>query len=291
MGAAKAGSTTINDVLRQHAQIYLPPSKELHFFDSDEHYSKGLDWYALHFERAKAGQIAGEFTPAYMAYDNVPERIKLTLGSDVKIIFSLREPVSRAYSEYLHNRRRGFIDAEFDEAIQWEFSHTHLSRWERRKFSFISRGYYAQQISRFLKIFPRRNMFFIIMEEDLGVRSSETFAELLDFLELAPQQLDLTKRSNVAYEPRSMAAQHMLFNENPFLKLARKLVYPERLRHYLRRRLMMLNAKRSPPSILSRADQESLQNRFYASEINALEELLRRDLSVWRNIPEAGDRE
>ncbi len=288
VGAAKAGSTTINDVLSQHQNIFLPPAKELHFFDNDEFYAKGADWYASHFKLASAGQVTGEVTPAYMSYESVPERIRMTLGDDVKIIFSLREPVARAYSEFLHNRRRGFIAAEFDEAIRWEFERTGLTRWERRKFSFISRGYYAQQISRFLEIFPRSNMFFIIMEEDFGSRSPETFAALLDFLGVEQRQLDFEKRSNVAYEPRSMAAQRMLFIENPVRRWARSLVRSEQVRQYLRRRLMWINARRSPPPVLTAEDRERLQGRFFATEIAELEKILGRDLSVWLNNSEAG---
>lgn len=291
VGTAKAGSTTINDVLDQHENVFLPPAKELHFFDNDEHFAKGIDWYASHFERARAGQVVGEVTPAYMSYEKVPERIRMTLGPDIKIIFSLREPAARAYSEFLHNHRRGFIEADFNEAIGWEFERAELTPWERRKFSFISRGYYAQQISRFLAIFPRRNMFFIIMEEDFGPRTRDTLTALLDFLDLAPQHLDFNRRSNVAYEPRTMVAQRMLFIDNPIRRWARAVVYSGRLRQYLRRGLMRINAKRSPPSGLSADELKRLQNQFFSAEIVALEELLGRDLSIWRKVPGAGSSE
>lgn len=291
VGAAKAGTTTIYDVLSQHDSIFLPAAKELHFFDNDENFCKGVDWYASQFAAAPPGTLAGDITPAYMSYQQVPARIHKALGVDVKIIFSLREPVSRAYSEFLHNRRRGFFDAEFHDAIKWEFQRTELTPWQRRKFSFVSRGYYAEQISRFLDIFPRRNMFFIIMEEDFGLRSQETFTALLNFLNLEPQNMDFGKRSNVAYEPRSMAAQRMLFVENPIRRWARKLVQSERLRHALRRRLAAVNAKSSAPPALGSHDKYRLQAEYYSSEISALEELLQRDLSVWRNVAEAGSGE
>ena len=90
-------------------------------------------------------------------------------------------------------------------------------------------------------------MFFIIMEEDLGCHSQETFSALLDFLGVEHQQLDFSLRSNVAYEPRSMVVQRMLFMQNPIQRLARSLVQSRQLRQYLRRQLMRFNARRSPP--------------------------------------------
>jgi hypothetical protein len=287
VGAAKAGSTTINDVLSQHPQIYLPPAKELHFFDNDELFGRGIDWYAQQFTGARAGQIAGEVTPAYMSYEQVPERIRTTLGDDIKLIFSLREPVARAYSEFLHNRRRGFFDATFEDAIRWEFQRSELTPWQRRKFSFISRGYYAHQISRFLEFFPRSNMFFIIIEEDFGARSRDTFSGVLDFLGLKSQQLDFDRQSNVAYEPRSMLAQRILYVDNPIRRWARKLVGSEWLRHNLRRKIVAINAKRSPPRELPLDERKRLQTQYFAEEITKLEQLLARDLTVWRHVAKA----
>ena len=123
----------IHDVLGQHPSVYLPLTKELHFFDDDSCYARGRDWYESNFAEARAGQVAGEATPAYMSYETTPQRILETLGVGVKLIFSLREPVARAYSEFLHNRRRGFIEGNFEDAIQWEFDSPDRPVWERRK--------------------------------------------------------------------------------------------------------------------------------------------------------------
>ena len=45
IGAQKAGTTTLHDILVQHPQLYLPSKKEAHFFDINERYTKGLDYY------------------------------------------------------------------------------------------------------------------------------------------------------------------------------------------------------------------------------------------------------
>ena len=45
LGAQKAGTTTLHDILRQHPQIFLPYNKEAPFFCEDEAYSKGMEWW------------------------------------------------------------------------------------------------------------------------------------------------------------------------------------------------------------------------------------------------------
>lgn len=283
VGAAKAGSTTIHDVLDLHPEILLPASKELHFFDNDENYAKGSAWYESQFFEVEPGQITGEITPAYMSYEKVPARIHETLGDNVKLVFSLREPVARAYSEFHHNRRRGFFEGEFEDAIKWEFEKSDLSQWDRRKYSFISRGFYVRQIQRFLEIFPRENMFFIVMEEDLGERSDETFETLLHFLGVENCDIEAIRQSNKAYEPRSMMAQRFLYNDNSVRRWARSLIRSRRLRKKFRRLLLRLNTKRQPPQLLSAETIASVQDEYYRDEIRDLERLLHRDLSVWRS--------
>ena len=40
LGAAKSGTTTLYDILRQHSEIYIPTFKEPHFFDIPEKHQK-----------------------------------------------------------------------------------------------------------------------------------------------------------------------------------------------------------------------------------------------------------
>ena len=174
VGAPKCGTTSLHDILYDHPQIQLPSDKELHFFDNPEHFEKGPEWYASHF--SEDDRIRGEFTPAYMSYDTTPERIKEVVGADVKLIFMFREPVERAFSEYQHNYRRGLInDASFEEAIERDLSDKTTVGFDKRLFSFIQRGRYADQVERFLKFFPKENMLFIRFREDFYRRQGELY--------------------------------------------------------------------------------------------------------------------
>ncbi len=282
VGAAKAGSTTIHDVLGQHPRIFLPTAKELHFFDDDSRFNLGERWYESQFAAAPPDAVAGEITPAYMSYEDVPARIHSVLGSDVRLIFTLREPVARAYSEYLHNLRRGYIEGNFEDAVEWEFKAIGKTRWEMRKYSFISRGFYAQQIERFSRLFAFENMHFIVMEHDLARDAAATFDSLSRFLGVEPIEYAMGRRSNARYQPRSMRVQHLLFGDNSVRRLARKVVRSGIVRRRLRSKLMTLNTGSELPPELDVKLARSLQERYFLDEISGVEEILGRDLSAWR---------
>ena len=125
IGAQRAGTTWLHRVLSQHPGLWLPPVKELHYFDKldiertilnpKERRRVGLkrlasldpwlirfwfrarsdDWYASLFNGAKAkGLIAGEITPAYATLDEtILWRIK-RMNDGIKLIFVMRIPWS-----------------------------------------------------------------------------------------------------------------------------------------------------------------------------------------------------
>ena len=68
VGAQKAGTTTLYEILRQHPDIFLPQKvKETKFFVFEEKYAKGLDFYSQEYFRDYKGQKAiGEVDPAMM---------------------------------------------------------------------------------------------------------------------------------------------------------------------------------------------------------------------------------
>lgn len=114
VGAAKAATTTLRDILMQHPQIYLPDSREIHFFDMDENYGRGKDRYqSTAFSGIRDEKICGEFSPSDMYFDHVPGWILESYGRDVKYIFIFRRPVDRAFSHYQMHHLRGAEELDF----------------------------------------------------------------------------------------------------------------------------------------------------------------------------------
>ena len=98
VGFPKCGTTTLHDVLCQHEDIFLPLEKETIFFSKNVKYKKKIDWYYSRFYEEWKGQNAvGAIEPVY--YD-CAEQIYNELGSDVRILIMLRNPVSRLWSDY-----------------------------------------------------------------------------------------------------------------------------------------------------------------------------------------------
>lgn len=287
-GAPKAGTTTIHATLAGHPEVFLPHGKELHFFDDDAAYARGPGWYARHFEAGRGRAAVGEITPAYMSYEDAPARIRQTLGPDVRLVFVLREPVSRAYSEYLHNERRGFVTGPFEEACRLEFRRPGLSRWERRKYSFLSRGFYATQLERFLALFPRESLLVLLFEADLVAAPVSTMERIQAFIGVTPITLE-TQRHNVAFTPRSAAVQRLLHGRNRLREAMRTAVPSPRLRSWVRRRIERLNDAGREPEALDPSLGRALFDEYFREETQALEKLLGRSLEAWRSRWDGGD--
>jgi hypothetical protein len=149
-GTMRSGTSSLNAYLREHPEIAVSKPKEVHFFDRN--YEKGSDWYRKHFEPTERLAV-GEATPDYL-YDRLaPSRIAKDLPQ-VRIIVMIREPASRAYSHYWHNRSRGIEPLSFDEAIGSENERIARSPQDRMRYSYVDRGRYAAQLRRLAEYIP-----------------------------------------------------------------------------------------------------------------------------------------
>ncbi len=123
IGAAKAGTTSLYDLLKQHPQIYLSFVKEPMFFSHDDNYRRGPEWYARAFFSGAQGCLErGEASPHYLYWsEKVAPRIKMVYGQmPVKYIVILRDPVERAYSWYWNMVKEGMEDLPFETAVDLE---------------------------------------------------------------------------------------------------------------------------------------------------------------------------
>lgn len=182
VGAQKAGSTLLYYLLDQHPEIYLAKGKELHFFNRDENYNKGVEWYSEHFAGSENYKRIGEATPDYNYYDEAPGRIYETLGKDIKLIFMLRNPVERAYSNYWMSFRRRREKLSFEKAIISEWSRIKKGAYEKQYFGYLNRGFYGKQIKRYLEYFPKENIKVFIFEE-FSKDINNKMKDLLSFLD------------------------------------------------------------------------------------------------------------
>jgi hypothetical protein len=206
IGAQKAGTTALYAYLRWHPGISGPSWKEASFFD--RHYWRGEAWYRGHFpnpvrmwraERTNGRPlVVGEASPGYLFHPLAPDRVR-RLVPDARLIALLRDPVDRAYSHYQHEVALGHETLSFDDALDSEeerlrgevermtadasyFSH---AWWN---FTYLARGRYAEQLERWLAVFPREQLL-IVPSADLQARPAETYGEILEFVGVEPHHL------------------------------------------------------------------------------------------------------
>ena len=211
-GTMKGGTTSLYYYLKAHPEIYLPPTQEVHFFDL--HFHKGIEFYKKHFSRAKEKHKAiGEVTPAYMYLDEIPERIHETLP-DTKLIFLLRNPVTRAYSHYWHALTRWGVEyLPFEKAIEVEPERISRGRRHKIYYSYLDRGKYALQLKRFRKYFDREQML-ILTTEEFKSNPKKDLESIFEFLEVEKKRYEfnvISKRHNIGYSPKNLQL-HMALN-------------------------------------------------------------------------------
>jgi len=295
VGAEKAGTTPLFGLLKQHPDIFMPPIKETHYF-SRNFGRQSLAWYEGQlFMGYRRQKLIGECTPEYMRFPEVPGRMLEALGPELKLIFCLREPVRRAFSQY-HQRCRLLEETEsFETAIALEEQRIAEDPYMGRRRSYIGGSRYAEQIDRFLAKFPRDNMFFVVMETDLVQNRALTLDRLFDFLEVSrgkPIDLDVPDSS--------VPAPRIVFGAEKQLKLVTHkdnlILNPGDI--FINTgnaglNSLFLNAstnavdyfnklKSNLTTDLSEDLAERLYRTHFSEDVSRLEQLLDRDLSMWR---------
>lgn len=202
VGAQKAGTTSLFNYLEQVAGFFAAQRKEIGFFNREECFARGTDWYERFFEAQKDG-VRFEATPEYLYDPAVPERIR-NHYPDVRIVCVLREPVARAYSAW--NMYCQWAKARFVPLAMWQSRHhsplyklfftgqppsfrqyvdyeTKLMQMEQAPLEpgILRRGIYVDQITRFLDTFGPKQ-FLALGFQDLVNSPEETIERVRDFV-------------------------------------------------------------------------------------------------------------
>lgn len=288
LGAAKAGTTSLYDILRQHPQVYFPFAKETAFFNDDGFFSYGLEWYFnTYFSGAETFLACGEATPHYLYWaEKTAPRIREALGSEtVRFIIILREPVSRAYSWYWNMVKEGQEDLGFEDAIEAEAVrlkkyHEMLYTSGRMTYGYIRGGRYAEQISFFLDLFPRENFLFLL-HDDLLNRFDDIANQLKSFLKIDADFVFKPLYSNQATLSRNLTLQRWLRERgrSPIKDVIKKILTPK-LSYRIKEIALRANQRpfRYPP--LSRSIASALKAQFVNDNLR-LGKIIGRDLSYW----------
>jgi hypothetical protein len=182
----KTGTSWVYANLRQHPEAFAVDLKELKYF-SNRFELEDLCNYLAHF-RSGVGKTKGEASPSYSLLPCRTIRLIRALVPDLKLIYLMREPISRAWSHARHNFREqeatfkgysGSLDTVSDE--QWIECVT--DDWNRLS------GDYLGQLQRWLSVFPREQVYLGFFEEIVH-SPRRLLREMLEFLEIDPAFAD-----------------------------------------------------------------------------------------------------
>lgn len=187
-GAAQSGTTFLASSLDQHPDVYLgsPMQPEPHYFYFSWKARRPLQWYEQKWFSDVCDETAvGEKSTSYMLGVNVARRIRKACPG-MKLIFLLRNPVERAFSNYRFTVFQGLEPLGFVEALEREEQRTAEleGRWaEIRPYSYIARSLYGRQLERFCRHFPRSQML-ILRSEDMYEDRMSILRRVFAFLDV-----------------------------------------------------------------------------------------------------------
>lgn len=202
IGAAKAGTTALFNLLRAHPQVFLPEGKELPYFVTPTHayYDSAAEFFAEALRGREPGQRCGTVTPQYLygtmvgdpeaarpEETAIPRRIR-DAYPEVKLIAILRDPVARARSYHRMSRMRGHEQRPFDLAIAELLEPAALAESRARPNvgnSYVVLGEYGRLLQGYFDVFPREQLL-VLFHEDLERDPAAVCATVFAFLGVDP---------------------------------------------------------------------------------------------------------
>ena len=170
VGGQKCGSSSLFELLMKHPFLSKGTHKEPHFFDGENEYKKGIDYYSTTFFPNRKGE---DNNPRQRFMDGTPifhkpivwERIYSSFVpyvqcAGLKFIVLLREPVARDLSWYSHQTREQiFLGEPFADVLTLKEKASHvfttkktLTEEEQELFDKTFRGQYVDQLEAFTKV-------------------------------------------------------------------------------------------------------------------------------------------
>ena len=286
IGAMKAATTSLYTYLKQHPDVFMTSIKEPKFFNNFNKDSgfklqgkglvkiKTLEQYQNLFQEAINEIAIGEASPSYIFDENCHILIKKILPR-VKIIAILRQPVDRAYSNFLHAKRADQEkDTDFEKAFTEE---NEMLRKGIKTHYYLEKGFYHKQLKRYYDVFPKEQIK-IILFEDMIKSPEKITREIFEFLNIDSSFTPNTsKKANVSGVPKGTLGwivmklrKNNLMPDIEFSKILPKFIVN-----------LILNTIYSKPEKISNKLIKKLTKQYYIKDIRKLEKLINRDLAIW----------
>ncbi len=288
VGAAKSGTTSMYEYLRQHPQIFMSKVKEPYFFGRDLEIVpywciRDEAKYLKLFAGAGNAKRIGEGSVWYLCSREAAREIK-AFSPSARILIMLRNPIDVLYSlhgQFLHSCNEDITD--FGEALAAQDDRRRGRRIPRdahfpRGLLYTDLVSYSSQVQRYLEVFGREQVH-VVTFDDLIDDAPGVYRQVLDFLEVDAEFTPSFDVHNPAKVIRNRWVTSFL-KKRPRLRHAVLTAVPESARQRIGDALALIFRPLRRQSKLNPALRIELQTQF-APEIEALGKILDRDLSHW----------
>lgn len=284
VGAQKSATTALYDFLQQHPDIFLPRTKEIHYFAQDEFYRLGDSYLDTYYRELDDQPLVGSAYAHLMYFPKGAGRI-YQHNPEARILAVLRNPIDRAWSAYWFARRNGWETLPtFEQALQREPERLLASFEERAELTYVSHGHYAEQLEPYFRLFGKERVK-VLLTNDLADGAMGTVVEVLAWLGLNGDatKIDVRKRLNVAGMPRFPGLQRLLQSARVRRLLRRSTPASVRfsIREFVIKPILRLNVDRFEYPEMDPATRTRL-SEYFEPHNRRLERLIERDLSHWR---------
>jgi hypothetical protein len=250
LGAMKCGTTTLAAQLALQPGVFVTDPKEPCFFSDDDVWARGRAWYEGLFAAAPAGALKGEASTHYTKLPSHPrtlERMRATLGPEVRLIYMIRDPVARAVSHYIHGWSRNEISVGFEEAA---VRHPEL----------VEYGRYGMQIAPWIEAWGRERVLLTSLEAMQADRAGE-LARIGAFLGREVVWQEDLGAQNVSAERARRLPLHGLLVDNPVAAGLRRALVPKAVRSRIRRARTMQERPELPAALRREMERRFLEDR------------------------------
>ena len=199
-GATRSGIHALTQILDHHPQIFIPQRKEHQFFHQEKILRPALETFKTQFEDAVHTEyktLIPEDRILHGEQEYDPERAHAGCPF-AKIIFTLRDPVERAYTQFHHALQAKKESVKtFEHAIEAELSG--MRSPETTGQCWLYKNQYHMHIEHWLAYYPREKIHILIYEE-WADPSHHALRSLEMFLGLAQNSLSLTPDNNDSFD-------------------------------------------------------------------------------------------
>jgi hypothetical protein len=272
VGPPRTGTTWLYSVLRGH--VGLSSFKETDFFSTN--YSNGLNWYRTLFTNPNSSLPNMEIAPNYFSSAEARDRIAHHIPT-CRIICTVRDPVDRAYSHYRMLYHDGWVRYGFEETIASSSLILESSK-------------YASHLLEWRARFGKENVF-VAIYDDLVADPQDYLDRICDFIGISGINIEGSSKAtqrvyHISHHPRSATIAGLARKLRHWMEMDNRLYGIRFLEKVGFWSYCFEGGRKFAP--LAETTQKALRRQF-KTDIDALEALIQRDLSLWKKGTTSGD--